>query len=128
MPTADLKRPDSEIHAIIDKPLKKARENLVGKMLSQDPYGNPVEPKSYSNLTTAELGLLVESISLRLHLFKKEYPLFLPHVVKAVMEHPNLARSDRSTMETYCTLFELDWKGDKSVDNREKFLLENFSL
>ena len=100
MPTADLKRPDSEIHAIIDKPLKKARENLVGKMLSQDPYGNPVEPKSYSNLTTAELGLLVESISLRLHLFKKEYPLFLPHVVKAVMEHPNLARSDRSTMET----------------------------
>ena len=76
-------------------------------------------------MTTRELSMLAESISVRLHLFKREYPIFLPHLVKAIMEHPNLKNSDRSTLDTYCNLFELDWKFDKSVENREKFLIEN---
>mmetsp|Transcript_18532 Transcript_18532/g.24890 ORF Transcript_18532/g.24890 Transcript_18532/m.24890 type:complete len:92 (-) Transcript_18532:64-339(-) len=41
------------------------------------------------------------------------------------MEHKNLAVSDRSMLGTYCKLFELDWRGDASVDNREQFLLSN---
>ena len=45
MPTSDLQRPDYEIHQIIDKPLKKAREGLLGKMLTEDPYGNKVAAK-----------------------------------------------------------------------------------
>lgn len=68
--------------------------------------------------------MLVESVAIRLHLFKRQYPVFMPHVVRAIMEHPNLANSDRYTMETYCTIFELDWKGDSALENREKFLME----
>lgn len=68
--------------------------------------------------------MLVESLAIRLNLFKKEYPVFVPHVVKAIMEHPSLAKADRTTMETYCRLFELDWRGDNAVENREMFLLE----
>ena len=45
LPTSDLQRPDYEIHQIIDKPLKKAREGLLGKMLTEDPYGNKVAAK-----------------------------------------------------------------------------------
>ena len=41
------------------------------------------------------------------------------------MEHRNLAESDRSMLDTYCKLFELDWRGDASVDNREQFMLTN---
>ena len=28
------------------------------------------------------------------------------------MEHNNLARSDRETLDTYCKMFELDWRAD----------------
>ena len=28
-------------------------------------------------------------------------------------------------LDTYCRLFELDWRGDRSVDNREQFMLSN---
>ena len=34
LPTMDLKKPDPYIHAIIEKPIKKARENLLGKILT----------------------------------------------------------------------------------------------
>jgi hypothetical protein len=93
-------------------------------MLTEDPYGNKVAAKEYNELTTQELSILAESISIRLHLFKKDYPNFLPQIVKAIMQHPNLKNSDRSSLNTFCTLFELDWKQDKTVENREKFLVE----
>jgi len=41
------------------------------------------------------------------------------------MEHPSLANSDRNTLETYCSLFELDWRGDKSIASQEKILCTN---
>ena len=28
-------------------------------------------------------------------------------------------------LNTYCRLFELDWRGDSSLDNREQFMLTN---
>lgn len=40
LPTPELQRPDGEIHAQIDAPLKKARESMLGKMLTEDAYGN----------------------------------------------------------------------------------------
>ena len=39
------------------------------------------------------------------------------------MEHANLANSDRSMLDTYCKLFELDWRGDSALENREQFLM-----
>ena len=94
-------------------------------MLSTDEFGESRVPKAYSELTTRELHLLVESLSVRLNLFSQKYPAFLPQVVRAVMEHENLAGSDRSMLDTYCKLFELDWRGDASIDNREQFMLTN---
>ena len=41
------------------------------------------------------------------------------------MEHDNLSRFDRSTLDTYCTIFELDWRGDRNLENKEEFLMTN---
>lgn len=41
------------------------------------------------------------------------------------MEHPNLSNFDRANLDTYCTVFELDWRGDRNIDNREEFLMTN---
>ena len=105
--------------------MKKARETIVGKMLTTDEFGNDRVNKNYIELTTEELRLLVEGLCVRLNLFQKKYPAFLPQVVRAVMEHPNLANSDYSQMDAYCRMFELDWRGDRSLENREQFLMTN---
>jgi hypothetical protein len=81
--------------------------------------------KKYSSLTTKELNMLVESLVVRLNMFSQKYPAFLPQVVKAIMEHPNLSNFDRANLDTYCTVFELDWRGDRSIDNRDEFLMTN---
>ena len=41
------------------------------------------------------------------------------------MEHPNLAKTDRSKLDTFCKMFELDWRGDRSLDNKKEFLSSN---
>ena len=94
-------------------------------MLTKDQFGNDRPLKDYSDLTSVELHMLVESLSVRLNLFNNKYPAFLPHVVRAIMEHESLANSDRSTLQTFCTLFELDWTGDKALENREELLMTN---
>jgi hypothetical protein len=81
--------------------------------------------KKYGSLTTKELNMLVESLVVRLNMFSQKYPAFLPQVVKAIMEHPNLSNFDRANLDTYCTVFELDWRGDRSIDNRDEFLMTN---
>ena len=60
---------DQELHAKIDAPMKKAREQLVGKMLTTDEFGKERVPKAYDELTTRELHLLSESLCVRLNLF-----------------------------------------------------------
>ena len=95
-------------------------------MLNTDEFGEQrMANKAYNELTTRELHLLAESLSVRLNLFQKKYPAFLPQVVRAVMEHENLAGSDRSMLNTYCKIFELDWRGDQAIENREQFMLTN---
>lgn len=86
---------------------------------------NVEKNKSYGDLTTQELHLLSESLCVRLNLFNQKYPAFLPQVVFAMMHHPNLSLSDRATLDSYCTLFELDWRGDRVIDNREEFMMTN---
>jgi hypothetical protein len=55
-------------------------------------------------------------------MFNYDYPDFVTQIVKAVIEHQNLLPSDRVHLETFCKLFELDWRGDVSLKNREEFL------
>ena len=81
--------------------MKKAREGLVGKFLKSS--------KSYDKLNSEDMTSISESISVRLHLFKGNYPAFMSHAVRAVMEHPNLTQSEREKLNTFTKMFELDW-------------------
>lgn len=57
------------IFKVIDAPLKEAREKMVAKMLTHDEKGNPVKMKDYGKMTTRELHLIAENISIRLNAF-----------------------------------------------------------
>jgi hypothetical protein len=77
-------------------------------------------------MTTHELHLLAENLSVRLNMLysskrgpSDRYPAYLPQVIKAIMEHPNLANSDKNLIDTYCYLFELDWRGDREMRNQD---------
>lgn len=58
-------------------------------------------------------------------MFNYDYPNFLPQAIKAIIEHPNLQRSDKDHLEIYCKMFELDWKGDTSYKNKQEFMFSN---
>lgn len=77
LPPANLRRSDAELHAEYDKSYKNARERLVAKFLVADEYGNPIN-KEYKDLTSRELGVITENLSVRMYLFNYEYPNFLP--------------------------------------------------
>ena len=66
--------------------------------------------------------MISESLSVRMHLFKGEYPAFMPQAVKAVLEHPNLARADFEKLDAFSKMFELDWRADRSVPNKNQLL------
>lgn len=121
MPPANLKKTEQELFAELDRPLKDAREKLVAKLLSTDEHGNPIN-KNYNDLTSKELGIISENLAVRLYAFNYEYPKFLPQIVKAVMEHPNLLKSDKQILDTYCKMFELDWRGDRNFENRSQYM------
>jgi len=132
LPSPDMKYSDQELHSILDAPLKKAREHLVANLLTHDDRGVAIARKPYHQMTTRELHLISENLSVRLNMFYEQqkgpsdrYPAFLPQTVKAIMEHPSLANSDRHLLETYCFMFELDWRGDKTMQNQDQFLFHN---
>jgi hypothetical protein len=49
----------------------------------------------------------------------------MPQVVKGIMEHENLSRVDFDKLSTFTRIFELDWRGDRSVSNKREFLATN---
>lgn len=122
LPPSHLKKPDAEIFERIDSKLKAAREKIVAKMLDTDEFGNKLKAKPYKDLTTGELSRISESICVRLNLFQGDYPAFMPQAVKAVMEHPNLSKSDYTKLDTFARMFELDWRGDRKLENKKEFL------
>ena len=85
-----------------------------------------MDRKQYESLSSKELNNLVEAICIRLNLFNREFPIFLPHSIKAIFEHPNLNRSDRTLLDTYCKMFELDWRGDLTVANKDQFMSTHY--
>ena len=76
-------------------------------------------------MTSREHHTLTENMCLRLYLFNYEYPAFVPQIIKAVREHPNLLKSDRDQLEIYCRMFEVDWRGDRSSENKSQFMSSN---
>ena len=68
---------------------------MVSKLLTTDEFGNKIDKtKAYNDLTTRELNQISSSLASRLNLFDREYPEFMPQLVRAVMEHPNLTKTD----------------------------------
>jgi len=49
----------------------------------------------------------------------------MPQAVRALMEHPNISMVDYDKMNTFSRMFELDWRGDRSVSNKAQFLATN---
>lgn len=125
LPPKGLQKSDMELNKIIDKDFKMARQKMVAKLLTKDEFGNEITAKEYHDLTTRDLARIAESICVRLHLFDGEYPEFMPQTVKAIQEHPNLSKVDYDKLKTFCRLFELDWRGDRSCDNKKKFMAVN---
>lgn len=41
------------------------------------------------------------------------------------MDHPNLAKSDKDMLDTYCKIFEVDWRGIKSAEQNKEFMYSN---
>jgi hypothetical protein len=96
---------------------KAGRAKLVAHILDKSQ-----EQSSYDNISTEKIHELVESLSIRLNLFEREYPAFLPQAVKGIMEHPHISRADYRTLDAYCKLFHLDWRADATVANKEEFM------
>lgn len=49
----------------------------------------------------------------------------MEQAVKAVIEHPNISKSDSAKLDVFCRMFELDWRGDRSLENKSEFLATN---
>ena len=61
----------------------------------------------------------------RLSMFNGKYPAFMPHLVRGIMDHPNLSNSDQQLVNTYCRMFELDWRGDREISNKKEYMATN---
>ena len=49
----------------------------------------------------------------------------MPQAVRAVMEHPSLTKTSYELLDLYCKMFELDWRGDRSVNNKKEYMSTN---
>ena len=38
------------------------------------------------------------------------------------MDHPSLLKSDRDQLDSFCRMFELDWRGDQTYKGSEEFM------
>lgn len=64
-------------------------------------------------------------MAVRLSLFDRKFPAFVPHLVRGIMEHPNLAKTDFALLDSYCGMFDLDWRGDRSIAGKQEWLSTN---
>lgn len=117
--TPELQQSDRQIHTKLEEKYRPARERLVAEIANVD---KNKQKKQFSDLSDDDLHKMVEAICPRLNLFNREYPIFLPHALKGLMEHPNLRRSDRSTLDAYTKMFNLDWRGDSDIGNKDEFM------
>jgi hypothetical protein len=114
-PTPALLQTDMTINNQLEREYTPARQKLVGKITGQN----------YQEMSSDHLHTLVEDICTRLNMFQRDYPGFMPHAVRAIFEHPNLTRTDRTTLDAYCKMFKLDWRLDTDIENKDKFMSSN---
>ena len=44
----------------------------------------------------------------------------MPQALRAVMEHPSLPRADYDKLDTFAKMFELDWRGDRTISGKKE--------
>mmetsp|Transcript_10936 Transcript_10936/g.9661 ORF Transcript_10936/g.9661 Transcript_10936/m.9661 type:complete len:124 (-) Transcript_10936:28-399(-) len=70
--------------------------------------------KSYKEIGEKDLNEFSSGISERMMLFDGEFPSFLPHLIKEIVNHPNINQMDKEHLETYSDMFDLRWREDSS--------------
>ena len=70
--------------------------------------------KSYEEIGEKDLNEFVTGISSRMMLFDGQFPSFLSHLIKEVVNHPNINPIDKEQLESYADMFEIKWREDVS--------------
>ena len=78
LPTPEFQKPDHLINAEYLEQQKQARESLLAKMLSRTEFMGDKNEKSYAELDSNDLHLIAEGMAVRLNLFNRSYPKFMP--------------------------------------------------
>ena len=80
--------------------LREKTIELISKVFSKD----------YKEINDKDLNEFVEGLSQRMIMFNGSFPNFLPHLVREIVNHPNINIMDKEYLESYCKIFELEWK------------------
>ena len=43
---------------------------------------------------------------------ERDFPEFMPHLIILLMRNPHTSVIDKEKLETYCDMYELNWKGN----------------
>jgi hypothetical protein len=68
--------------------------------------------KAYPEIKEKDLNEFIDGICARMMLFDGQFPSFLPHLIKEVVSHPNIAQTDKDQLESYSDMFEIRWRED----------------
>ena len=68
--------------------------------------------KAYPEIEKKDLNEFVNGICSRMMLFDGQFPSFLPHLIKEVVNHPNIDEIDKDQLESYSDMFEIRWRED----------------
>lgn len=87
-------------YSLYQNQLKEKTIELISKVFG----------KKFNEITTEDLNEFVEGLCQRLIMFNGSFPNFLPHLVREIINHPNLNVMDKEQLESYCNMFEFEWK------------------
>jgi hypothetical protein len=68
--------------------------------------------KDYKEINESDLNEFVNGLCSRMLLFGKDFPSFLPYLVSEVVNHPSINLFDKEQLESYCDMFEMQWRED----------------
>lgn len=95
LPTGNLKH-FKELPAV----LQNKTRDIMGKVFD----------KKYEDLTVDDLNEFTSGLCSRMMSFEGDFPNFMPHLVREIINHPNVHPIDRDHLESYSDLFEMKWR------------------
>jgi hypothetical protein len=97
LPPKHLKMSDKKLFEEIDRNHEKARRGLISKLAKNTPY---------SDITSFQVHELSEGICKRMALFDGNFPAFLPHLFKGLINHPNISATDKDVSIIHVNLLD----------------------